>query len=208
MIIIPNDKLIPEQSITSEIGTNLTLIKRFKINANVYYTQLNDAFVIAPVKINDTDSIIYDGEMSKVNMLTNKQKGFILGWHVDANITLNENWNLNGAYTFTKGRIKQNEDFTPLDHIPPSYGRIGSQLQLKGFRLDFYTQFSGAKKLTDYNLNGEDNLQYATTNSEGQFFFDIDDYYNEKELFLTEYIEIYFLFSLIRSVLLATSQAV
>ena len=164
MIIIPNDKLIPEQSITSEIGTNLTLIKRFKINANVYYTQLYNAFVIAPVKINDADSIIYDGEMSKVNMLTNKQKGFITGWHIDANITLNENWNLNGAYTYTNGRIMQNEDYTPLDHIPPSYGRIGSQLQLKGFRLDLYTQFSGAKKLADYNLNGEDNLQYATTN--------------------------------------------
>jgi signal peptidase I len=29
------------------------------------------------------------------------------------------------------------------------------------------------------------NLQYATTNSEGQFFFAIGDYYNEKELFLT-----------------------
>jgi hemoglobin/transferrin/lactoferrin receptor protein len=58
----------------------------------------------------------------------------------------------------------QNKDYTPLDHIPPSFGRIGSQLQLKGFRLDLYTQFSGAKKLADYNLNGEDNLQYATTN--------------------------------------------
>ena len=163
MIIIPNNNLKPEQSITSEIGTNLTLIKCFKLNANVYYTRLYNAFVLALSEANGADSIVFDGEMSKVNMLINKQEAFVTGWHVDANITLNENWNLYGAYTYTKGRVKQNEIFTPLDHIPPTYGRIGSQLQLKGFRLDAYTQFSGAKKLADYNFYGEDNLQYTTT---------------------------------------------
>jgi hemoglobin/transferrin/lactoferrin receptor protein len=163
LVIVPNNNLKPEQSITSEIGTNLTLVKRFKLNANVYYTQLYDAFVLAQAKVNGADSIVYDDEMSKVNMLTNKQNALVIGWHVDATITLNENWNLYGAYTYTKGRVKQNANFTPLDHIPPTYGRIGSQLQLKGLRFDLYTQFSGAKKLADYNLNGEDNLQYATT---------------------------------------------
>jgi hemoglobin/transferrin/lactoferrin receptor protein len=163
MVIVPNNNLKPEQSITSEIGANLTLIKRFKLNGNVYYTQLSNAFVLAQAKVNGADSIMYDDEMSKINMLINKQEAFVLGWHVDANMTLNENWNLYVAYTYTKGRVKQNEGFTPLDHIPPTYGRIGSQLQLKGFRLDAYAQYSGTKKLADYNLYGEDNLQYATS---------------------------------------------
>jgi hemoglobin/transferrin/lactoferrin receptor protein len=108
---------------------------------------------------------VYDGVTSKVHMLTNKQEAFVWGWHMNTQINLNDNWSLYGAYTFTQGRIQQNGVATsPLDHIPPTYGNVGSKLQLKGFRFDVYSQFSEAKKLADYNLNGEDNLQYATSN--------------------------------------------
>lgn len=162
-VIVPNNNLKPEQSLTSEIGTNLTILKHIKLNANIYYTQLYDAFVVSPTLVNGSDSLMYDGEMSRVNRLANKQEAFVMGWHVDGIITMTENWSLYGAYTFTKGRVRQTYATTPLDHIPPTYGRVGSQLQLKGFRFEVYSQFSGAKKLTDYNLNGEDNLQYATS---------------------------------------------
>ncbi len=164
-VVIPNPNLKPEQSITTEFGTNINVKNRIKFNTNVFYTKLYNAFVMTAAQANGSDSLVYDGVTSKVHMLTNKQEAFVWGWHIDAQVNVTDNWGLYGAYTFTKGRIQQNGTSTsPLDHIPPTYGNVGSKLQLKGFRFDVYSQFSGAKKLADYNLNGEDNLQYATSN--------------------------------------------
>jgi hemoglobin/transferrin/lactoferrin receptor protein len=44
------------------------------------------------------------------------------------------------------------------------YGRAGVNVHLKQFRLDVFTVFSGKKDIKDYNLEGEDNEQYATAN--------------------------------------------
>ena len=50
----------------------------------------------------------------------------------------------------------------PLDHIPPVFGRSGLQYQGKRFQAETFILFNGWKRLQDYNLEGEDNIQYAT----------------------------------------------
>ncbi|MBP9185646.1 MAG: TonB-dependent receptor [Bacteroidia bacterium] len=177
MMIIPNQNLKPEKSITAEFGTNLTLFKNLQLNGSLYYTKLYDAIVISPTQINGNDSAIYDGQLSKVNTLTNKQEAYIWGYSLNGKYKLTQKFSIYGSYTYTKGKIQQN-GLTPLDHIPPTYGRLGATILLKGFMFDTYTQFSGAKKLGDYNINGEDNLKSApstgtpawyTLNTKAQF---------------------------------------
>jgi hemoglobin/transferrin/lactoferrin receptor protein len=50
----------------------------------------------------------------------------------------------------------------PLDHIPPTYGRVGLKHDIKKFTAELFTLFNGWKRIEDYNLNGEDNEIYAT----------------------------------------------
>lgn len=161
-VIIPNEQLKPEQTATLEIGTNLFPAKGLQLNANVFYTQLYDAIVVSPTQVNGSDSITYDGSKARVNSLSNAQKAFVYGYQLTTNYTLGV-LNLYGAYTYTYGRVTSTPVETPLDHIPPVYGRFGGAVKLKGWMLDAYTQFSGAKKLSDYSQSGEDNLQYATS---------------------------------------------
>ena len=52
----------------------------------------------------------------------------------------------------------------PMDHIPPMFGRTSIDFKHKRFSGSFYSLYSKAKKLEDYYLNGEDNIQYATPN--------------------------------------------
>jgi hemoglobin/transferrin/lactoferrin receptor protein len=44
------------------------------------------------------------------------------------------------------------------------YGKAGAKLMIKHFQVDAFVRASAAKVLSDYNLEGEDNLSYATTN--------------------------------------------
>lgn len=163
-VILPNNNLKAEKSITADLGINTIIQNKLAINASVFYTQLYDAIVVQSIKVNGLDSISYDGIKAKANTLLNAQKGFIYGWSLNGKFEIKNNLHFYGACTYTYGRINNQQTLTPLDHIPPFYGKAGAVLKLKGFMMDGYTQFSGAKTLQQYNVNGEDNLQYATSN--------------------------------------------
>lgn len=51
---------------------------------------------------------------------------------------------------------------TPLDHIPPSYGKVSIQWQQKKWRTEAFSLYNGWKRLADYRLNAEDNESGAT----------------------------------------------
>jgi len=64
----------------------------------------------------------------------------------------------NGSYILTKTKT----DKKPLDHIPPIYGKTSVQYRWKRGSIEFFSMYNGAKKLDQYNPDGEDNAQYAT----------------------------------------------
>jgi hemoglobin/transferrin/lactoferrin receptor protein len=42
------------------------------------------------------------------------------------------------------------------------FGKTGIQLKIRKFKGEFYALYNGWKSISDYNLAGEDNPQYAT----------------------------------------------
>ena len=67
------------------------------------------------------------------------------------------------SYNYTKGRVKESDGKeTPLDHIPPAFGRVGLQYIENKFNAELFSNFSGWKRLADYRLKAEDNEAYAT----------------------------------------------
>ena len=73
------------------------------------------------------------------------------------------------SLTYTYGDIIDGEDERMhLDHISTLFGRVGMTFQSKDDKaiVEFYYLFNGRKKLDRYNLNGEDNIGYATVKGE------------------------------------------
>jgi hemoglobin/transferrin/lactoferrin receptor protein len=71
---------------------------------------------------------------------------------------------MEGVVNFTKGKFRDAiNGKTPLDHVPPTYGRVALKCQGIKWNADLSVLFNGWKRLAEYNLNGEDNLQYATS---------------------------------------------
>jgi hemoglobin/transferrin/lactoferrin receptor protein len=50
----------------------------------------------------------------------------------------------------------------PLDHIPPSFGKMSIGYDNQKLYAELTLLFNGWKKLDQYNADGEDNAQYAT----------------------------------------------
>lgn len=163
-VIVPNPELKPEKSVTGEIGTNLSFKQIVKLNTAIYYTQLYEAIVVNASSRNGSDSIFFGGAMSRINTLENTRNAFVYGNNTSLQIIINPNIHMYGDVNYTFGRIVENNNQTPLDHIPPLYGKAGVRFMFKHVQLDAFMRGSGAKQLSEYNLEGEDNLEYATSN--------------------------------------------
>jgi hemoglobin/transferrin/lactoferrin receptor protein len=101
--------------------------------------------------------------MTKVFASQNKAKAFLYGGGFNLTYELSTHFKFYGSANYTFGRFNQGDSaLTPLDHIPPVNGRLALKYATNQWYAELYSLFNGAKKLIDYNVNGEDNLLYST----------------------------------------------
>lgn len=161
-VVVPNPELKPEYAYNGELSVSRTFDKRVIVSATGYYTLLQNALTVQPGTFNGQDSILYDGALSQVTTTTNAGEAYIYGVEGALQGNLNEYLSVVGSVNYTYGRLKTDTTDYPMDHIPPVFGKLGFNVHVKKFRGDFFTQFSGWKRLENYNLVGEDNIAYAT----------------------------------------------
>lgn len=161
-VILPNPDIKPEYTYNADFTISKTFAKRITVEANGYYTVINRLLNVAPSTFNGQDSIVYDGQLSAVTQLQNRDNGYISGGYFAVRGNITDYLAVSGAINYTYGRIKGDTLDIPLDHVAPTFGRAGVMLTLKKFQAEAFSLFSGKKKLVDYSPSGEDNLQYAT----------------------------------------------
>lgn len=160
-VVVPNKNIKPERTYNAEINFSQSLSK-FSYGFSVYYTKFINAIVVDKFLFNGQSTINYQGVTSDVYAPQNKATANVFGFNVTASVKLSSTIKADATYTYTYGRYNNNNVTIPLDHIPPTYGRVAIQHQSKNFFIQLNTLFNGWKKMEDYNLNGEDNEQYAT----------------------------------------------
>jgi hemoglobin/transferrin/lactoferrin receptor protein len=161
-LIIPNPNLKPEYTRNLEIGIVQTLTGKAKIEAGAYYTLIDNAIVTDADQYDGQDSVMYSGVMSKVYSSQNKGQAYIAGAYGTFGIDIWGGFSLTGTVNYTYGRIKAPTGETPLDHIPPVFGKAAIQYRNHKLQGEFSFLFNGKKDISDYLLNAEDNEIYAT----------------------------------------------
>ena len=161
-VVAPNPYLKPEYTYNGELSVSKTFLSQLTASVTGWYTSYTNALTVDKGTFNGMDSVLYDGDMSQVLTTVNKGKAFLYGVEAMVSGNLNRYFALVGSVNYTYGRIKTDTTDYPLDHIPPVYGKLSLISTVNKFKGEFFTQFSGWKKLADYNLIGEDNFAYAT----------------------------------------------
>ena len=165
-VVVPNKDLKPEYTYNAELNVSKTT-STYSIGASLFYTWFKNALLVDKFKWNNASAILYQGIMSDVYATQNKAKAVVYGLNVNGSANLSPNTILNATYTYTKGnytdrKLDGSNTALPLDHIPPTYGRVGLKHDIKKLTAELFTIFNGWKRIEDYNLNGEDNEIYAT----------------------------------------------
>ena len=163
-LIVPNNELKPEKVTNVEATIDRKFKGKTSLSLNGYYMNYTNALTTAKAQFNGQDSVMYDGAMSAVYTTINADQAYIYGGNLSLNSQVNDHFSIQSSVVYTYGRIKADNGDTPLDHIPPVYGRTGFTLQQQKFRGEFSVLYNGWKRLEDYRLNAEDNEAYATSN--------------------------------------------
>ncbi len=157
-VVVPNPDLSPEKSYNIDLNILRDVADKLHWENVLWATALRDAVVAERFQVNGQDSIYYDGENSRVLALQNKRSAALWGFSSMLQADLTASWSAYASVASTRGRISEGG---PLDHIPPVYGKAGARWHTKKAHAEGYILFNGKKRLEDYNLEGEDNLQYA-----------------------------------------------
>lgn len=161
-VIVPNENLKPEKTITTDLGFTIkSSNKRFQWDNTYFYTRFIDAIVTDKFQFNGSETINYNGTMSQVMANQNKRKAFVTGLSTTIKSYIIDNVLFTANFNYTLGRIVNNNTYSPLDHIAPYYGKVGIAYDNKYVILEGYMLYNGKKDIKDYLLNGEDNEQYA-----------------------------------------------
>jgi len=166
MVVMPNADIKPEKTVGANFHVSFLRSNVVEWDASIFGTYMFDAIALAPTLFNGQDKIMYDGELSNVYSSRNNRLAYATGFSTALTVHLSKNFKADGAVAYTYGNIlgNDNEDEMPLDHVAPLFGRVGLTFTSTNDRInaEAYSLFNGNKPLSRYNLNGEDNIGYAT----------------------------------------------
>jgi hemoglobin/transferrin/lactoferrin receptor protein len=161
-LIVPNNNLKPEKSVTADFSITLWEGNRFQIENTVFYTKLYDPILTDKFTFNGKSTIDYGGKSDNIILANQNQgSGSIYGISSSVKSYFTKSLLFYANLNATKGRVQNDKGEFPLDHIAPVYGKVGFRFENKFVNLDLNMNYSGNKSLTDYSKSGEDNLDYA-----------------------------------------------
>lgn len=170
-VIVPNPDIKPEYTYNLDLGITQRIGDKIKFDVTGFYTLFRNAIGLAPYKLNGEDSILYNGVNSAVYANRNVKEAYTYGFNTNITVDFTEQLSFFGTVTYTYGRFKNPAGTrTPQDHIPPVFGKGSLKYSYSRFETEGYVLFNGWKKIKDYNLDGEDNQQYATADGMPSWF--------------------------------------
>ena len=161
-LVVPNPSIKPEYTYNGDIQLQYK-IGSLQLGITGFYTLFRNAITLAPFKLNGQDSVLYNGIKAQVIANQNARKAFVKGFQYKSIVTFNSALSWETTVSQSYGRFTSSNGLQkPLDHIPPVFGRSALHYQKEALDWEFYVHFNGWKRIKDYNLDGEDNAQYAT----------------------------------------------
>lgn len=170
-VTVPNTSLEPEYVYNFETSAlKYFKEKTFQVGLSVYYTLLSNYITRDYYKLNNSETIMYDGEVGNVVANVNKDNAYILGGTFSLKGNINEQWFTRGSVTYTKGKAYDTNE--PLSSIPPLFGLFEIGFELDRFQANVNFKFNQKKKLSDYNtIEGIDSVEQVPFITETNQYF-------------------------------------
>ncbi len=153
-VVVPNNGLNSEYAYNLDFGLTHTIKKKFTWNANVFGTYLNNALVRRDFTLNGLDSIIYEGEMSRVQAIQNAAFAYVYGVQVGIDYQIYPTLHFKARLNYQYGEEEMdNGDRSRLRHAAPLFGLVSLVYHENKFRFEFFVMHNGAISAADLPIS-------------------------------------------------------
>lgn len=143
-VIVPNPNLKAEFAYNLDAGISKVINNFCKIDFTAYYTYLDNAMVRRDFTLNGLDSILYSGEMSKVQAIQNAANANIWGIQAGVEFKIPHGFGSSIFANYQKGEeVLDDGSKSPLRHAAPLNGALHLTYLSKDIKLDFFTIANG-----------------------------------------------------------------
>ncbi|QAA81487.1 TonB-dependent receptor [Aequorivita sp. H23M31] len=154
-VVVPNPDLKPEYAYNADLGVAKVIADVIKIDVTGYYTHLKNSMLRRDYKLNGQDSIMYQGEMSKIQAIQNSAVANVYGIQAGVEIKLPQGFGLSTDVNFQKGKEElENGDTSPMRHAAPFFGISRLNYNAEKLSMEFNFVFNGKRDFDDMP-NGE-----------------------------------------------------
>ena len=140
IVVVPNPALKPEYAWNVDLGISQGFGEIIHVSVNGFYTFLNNAMVRRDFIFNGEDSIVYNGELSKVEAMVNAGKAYVYGVQISLLANITRDVKLKSTLNLTSG---EDQDGVPLRHVAPLFGSTHITYDRPKFKADFYSNYNG-----------------------------------------------------------------
>lgn len=149
-VVVPNPDLKAEYALNFEAGFGRVIGEKVKIDLNAYYTLLQNAMVRRDYTLNGADSILYDGEMSKVQAIQNAAVARVYGFEAGIEVKLPLGVALSSRYNYQVGKEELDDGTTsPSRHAAPGFGVTRLSYIHNRLNMQFYAVYSAGKSFEE-----------------------------------------------------------
>ncbi len=147
-LIVPNQELGPEYTYNLEAGIIYRASENIRMEALAYHTWVRDIMVRSDYSYAGRDSLMYDGQMSRIQALVNSGKARIYGASLVLYARPGRAWAIQQQLHLTRGY--EEPERLPLRHIPPLFGMTRISWQNKLIEVHATMEFNGWKRTQDF----------------------------------------------------------
>jgi len=145
-VTIPNPDLQAEYAYNLDLGIAKTFEDIVKLDLSTYYTILQNAIVRRDYQLDGQDSIMYEGEMSKVQALQNAAVAHVYGLQAGVEIRLPAGFTVLSDLNYQHGEEELDDGtISPSRHAAPLFGISRLRYQSGDLSLEFYAVYQGEK---------------------------------------------------------------
>ncbi|MFD2566675.1 TonB-dependent receptor [Pseudotenacibaculum haliotis] len=156
-VTVPNINVRPEFAYNAEIGIQKYFNdRRFRVGFNTYYTLLEHYIIRDNFTLNNSSTILYDGELGNIVANQNRKTAYVFGYTASYQGKISNKLSTSGFITYTKGRTYDTDE--PLSSIPPLFGQFDLNYVDNKLQLGASLRFNSKKDISDFNITeGIDN---------------------------------------------------
>lgn len=146
IVVVPNPDLTAEYAWSGDMELARVFGNFLKVDVSGYYTLLNNALVRRDFTLNGLDSIMYDGELSKVQAIQNGAVARVWGLQGGLELRLPHGFRIFSDFNYQLGEEELDDgSVSPSRHAAPWYGVSRITWTYKKNKLEINAVYSGKK---------------------------------------------------------------